>query len=63
MTNDELKQAAMELKKFCSNREKCNGCPFRINLVLDFNRCMFNPFGYVVAFPREWKDEKRNVDD
>lgn len=59
----EIKQAASELKKFCSNREKCKGCPFRIRLCLDFNRCMFNPFGYTGAYPREWKVDSPNADD
>lgn len=63
MTNDELKQAVMELQRVCSYREKCNGCPFKIRTAFAFGRCLFNPFGYVGAFPREWKVGDCNVDD
>ena len=63
MTIGEIKQASVELKKFCSNREECKGCPFRIRLCFDFNKCVFNPFGYNGAFTREWKVDNSNADD
>lgn len=63
MTIGEIKKAVGELKTFCTHREKCKACPFRTRLAFGFNRCMFNPFGYNGAFPREWKVDERNVDD
>lgn len=60
----EIKRAVYQLKKFCENQSKCAACPFRIRSAFSFNMCRFNQFGYVGAFPREWKvNDFANNDD
>ena len=60
----EIKRAAYQLKKFCEKQNKCAACPFGIRLPFGFYKCRLNQFGYVGAFPREWKvDIFANDDD
>ena len=63
MTNDEIKQALVELHRFCMYRSRCVKCPFaNVSDSGKFYLCRLagGPDDWVVG---DWSEDNPNADD
>lgn len=52
MTIDDLKRALVEVKRMCTDRDDCYGCPFELDMT-HMHICKLSPQLYS-AIPEKW---------
>lgn len=66
MTIEELKRALVEVKRICTERDNCFGCPFGKDMP-DRHICKLSPKLYSDMIPSrwdvdDWKDDSNETD-